>query len=59
VIRSSKGETLRGLLLSTYAWWKIGSIAWAAAIVGFVAAGLMVLLVVLGIVHLRHHHPTM
>jgi hypothetical protein len=40
-----------------YAWWKIGSIAWIAAIVGFVAAGLMLLLVGMGIVHLRRHHP--
>jgi hypothetical protein len=54
-----KGETLRGLLLSTYAWWKIGSIAWIAAIVAFAAAGLMVLLVAMGVVHLRRHHPAM
>ena len=46
-----KGETLRGLLLSTYAWSTIGMIAGIAAIVAFVAAGVMVVLVVLGIVH--------
>ena len=33
-----RGETLRGLLLSTYAWSTIGNIAGIAAIVSFVAA---------------------
>ena len=46
-----KGETLRGLLLSTYAWSTVGNIAGIAAIVAFVAAGLMLVLVVLGVVH--------
>jgi len=46
-----KGETLRGLLLSTYAWSTIGLIAGIAAIVSFVAAGVMAVLVVLGLVH--------
>jgi hypothetical protein len=48
-----KGETLRGLLLSTFAWSTIGRIAGIAAIVAFVAAGVMAALVVLGLVH-RH-----
>jgi hypothetical protein len=48
-----KGETLRGLLLSTYAWSTIGRIAGIAAIVSFVAAGLMAALVVLGAIHRR------
>ena len=48
-----KGETLRGLLLSTFAWSTIGRIAGIAAVVAFVAAGLMLVLVVLGIVHHR------
>ncbi len=48
-----RGETLRGLLLSTYAWSTIGMIAGIAAIVCFVAAGAMGVLVVLGLVH-RH-----
>jgi hypothetical protein len=48
-----KGETLRGLLLSTYAWSTIGMIAGIAAIVAFVAAGVMAVLVVLGLMHLR------
>jgi hypothetical protein len=49
-----RGETLRGLLLSTYAWSTIGTIAGIAAIAAFVAAAAMVVLVVLGLVH-RHH----
>jgi hypothetical protein len=48
-----KGETLRGLLLSAFAWSTVGSIAGIAAWFAFAAAGLMVVLVVLGI---RHHH---
>ena len=49
-----RGETLRGLLLSTFAWSTIGTIAGIAAIAAFVAAAAMVVLVVLGLVH-RHH----
>ena len=48
-----KGETLRGLLLSTFAWSTVGRIAGIAAVVSFVAAGLMLVLVVLGVVHHR------
>jgi hypothetical protein len=51
-----KGETLRGLLLSTFAWWQIGQIAGFAAIVAFVAAAVMAVLVVFGLVHIRRHH---
>jgi hypothetical protein len=51
-----KGETLRGLLLSTYAWNTIGEIAFIASICAFVAGAVMVVLVVLGLVH-RHHVP--
>lgn len=47
-----KGETLRGLLLSAYAWATVGRIAGIAAIAAFVAAGVMLVLVALG---LRHH----
>jgi hypothetical protein len=47
-----KGETLRGLLLSTYAWSTIGQIAGIAAIVAFVAAGVMFVLVLAGVFHL-------
>ena len=51
-----KGETLRGLLLSTFAWWQIGSIAGIAALAAFAAAAVMLILVVFGFVHLRRHH---
>lgn len=47
-----KGETLRGLLLSAYAWSTVGQIAQYAAIAAFVAAAVMLVLVLLGI---RHH----
>jgi hypothetical protein len=48
-----KGETLRGLLLSAYAWSTVGQIAGYAAIAAFIAAGLMAILVVMGVVHYR------
>ena len=48
-----KGETLRGLLLSAFAWSTVGRIAGIAAIAAFAAAGVMLVLVALG---LRHHH---
>jgi hypothetical protein len=48
-----KGETLRGLLLTAYAWATVGSIAGYAALGAFIAGGLMFVLVLLG---LRHHH---
>ena len=48
-----KGETLRGLLLSAFAWSTVGRIAGIAGILAFVAAGAMALLVVMGV---RHHH---
>lgn len=48
-----KGETLRGLLLSSYAWSTIGMIAGIAAWVAFGAAALMIVLVVMGLVHVR------
>ena len=51
-----QGETLRGLLLSSFAWWKVGQIAGIAALLAFVAAGLMAVLVVFGFVHLRRTH---
>jgi hypothetical protein len=46
-----RGETLRGLLLSTYAWDTIGRIAGIAAIAAFAGAALMAVLVVLGLFH--------
>ncbi|MEZ5216466.1 MAG: hypothetical protein R2705_08370 [Ilumatobacteraceae bacterium] len=48
-----KGETLRGLLLSAFAWATIGRIAGIAATVAFIAAAAMALLVVFGMFHLR------
>jgi hypothetical protein len=48
-----KGETLRGLLLTAYAWATVGEIAGYAAMAAFVAGGVMLVLVLLG---LRHHH---
>ena len=53
-----RGETLRGLLLSAYAWSTVGMIAGIAAIGAFLAAAVMGILVVLGIVHLRRRPST-
>lgn len=48
-----KGETLRGLLLSAYAWSTVGMIAGIAAFGAFIAAGLMAILVGFGVFHHR------
>jgi hypothetical protein len=48
-----KGETLRGLLLSAYAWSTVGRIAGIAAVAAFIAAGAMAVLVAMGIIHHR------
>jgi hypothetical protein len=53
-----KGETLRGLLLSAYAWSTVGMIAGIAAIGAFIAAALMAILVALGVVHHRRTPKT-
>jgi len=53
-----KGETLRGLLLSAFAWSTVGMIAGYAAIGAFIAAAMMAVLVVLGFVHLRRTPAT-
>jgi len=48
-----KGETLRGLLLGdAYAFWTVGMLAKLAALVSFVAGGVMFVLVLLGLRHL-------
>jgi hypothetical protein len=52
-----RGETLRGLLLNAYAFWKIGQIARIAAIVAFVGAGIFLVLSVLGFRHMRRVIP--
>lgn len=51
-----KGETLRGLLLSAYAWSTVGTIALYAAYGAFAATVLMAALVIAGMVHLRRQH---
>jgi hypothetical protein len=48
-----RGETLRGLLLSTYAWSTVGRIAAIAAWVAFVGAAVMLALVVAGVLHVK------
>jgi hypothetical protein len=48
-----KGETLRGLLLTAFAWSTVGRIAGYAALAAFAAGGVMLVLVALG---LWHHH---
>lgn len=48
-----KGTTLRGLLLEAYAFSTFGTIALVASIVSFVLAGIMLLLTLFGLVHLR------
>ncbi len=53
-----KGETLRGLLLSAYAWSTVGTIAGIAAVGAFIAAGLTLILVVLGVIHYRRSPKT-
>jgi len=52
-----RGETLRGLLLQAYAFWKIGQIALIGAIVSWAMAGIMGLLTILGFWHLRKVAP--
>ncbi|MCU1670937.1 MAG: hypothetical protein JWP40_3864 [Blastococcus sp.] len=45
------GETLRGLLLNAYAFWKVGQIAMYAAIAAFIGAALLLTLSALGFRH--------
>lgn len=48
-----QGETLRGLLLGDgYAYWTFGILAKYAAVAAFVGAGVMILLVWLGLIHI-------
>lgn len=46
-----KGETLRGLLLTTYGFWQFGQEAQLAMIVSFIAAGLLLVFAAFGVVH--------
>lgn len=52
-----RGETLRGLLLSSFAWYTIGQIAGIASWVAYGAAVVMAVLVVLGLLNLRRNPP--
>jgi len=47
-----KGETLRGLLLTSFAWATVGTVAGYAAWVAFAGAIVMIALVIAGIFHL-------
>jgi hypothetical protein len=51
-----RGETLRGLLLSAFAWDTVGRVAGIAAMVALVGAAVMLVFVILGVVHLRRLH---
>ncbi|HYT79789.1 MAG TPA: hypothetical protein VEQ37_11125 [Actinomycetota bacterium] len=53
-----RGETLRGLLLNAYAFWKFGQLALIGAIAAFALAGIMFVLTILGFWHLRRVSPT-
>jgi hypothetical protein len=53
-----KGETLRGLLLNGYAFWKMGQFALYAAVASFIGAGILLLLAALGFAHLRRTDPS-
>lgn len=53
-----KGETLRGLLLNAYAFGTMGTIAGIAAIGAYVAAGVMLILALLGFWHAGRQEPT-
>jgi hypothetical protein len=48
-----KGETLRGMLLNAYGFWKMGQIVWIGAIAAFAGAALLLILSLLGVWHLR------
>lgn len=53
-----RGETLRGLLLNAYAFWKLGQLALIGAIASILLAGVMLLLSILGFWHLRRASPS-
>jgi hypothetical protein len=52
-----RGETLRGMLLNAYGFWKMGQIMMIAALAAFGGAALMLILSILGLVHLRRAAP--
>lgn len=55
---SFQGTTLRGLLLEAYAFSVFGDIAFWAGIAAFILAGVMLLLSLLGLWHMRRTPPT-
>ena len=48
-----KGTTLRGMLLNAYGFWTMGQIALIGAIASFAGAGLLLILSLFGVWHLR------
>jgi len=52
-----RGETLRSMLLNAYGFWKMGQIMFVGAIVAFVAAGVLLILSILGFVHMSRSAP--
>jgi hypothetical protein len=52
-----RGETLRGMLLNAYGFWKMGQIMFIGAIVAFAAAGVLLILSILGFVHMSRATP--
>jgi hypothetical protein len=52
-----RGETLRGLLLNAYAFWKLGQLALIGAIVFWGMALILGILTILGFLHLRRVSP--
>ena len=50
---SFRGETLRGMLLNAYAFWQMGEVAFIAAWIALGTGAALVLLVVLGVWHMR------
>jgi hypothetical protein len=52
-----KGETLRGLLLNGYAFWKMGQLMLIGALVAGGGAVVMLILSIMGVAHLRRVSP--
>jgi hypothetical protein len=53
-----RGETLRGMLLNAYAFWKFGQIALYSAIASFTGAAILLALTLLGLRHARRADTT-
>jgi hypothetical protein len=52
-----RGDTLRSMLLNAYGFWKMGQIALVGAWTAFAGAGLLLILCIGGILHLRRVAP--